>query len=131
MTRAFGPPPTPAATIEGDDLPAWRRLLVGALWIVGLVATLLVLNRLGSVHLSTPPPLHRAELQLWLDDRDAVIAAFAIIRLVALGLAWYLLVVTGLGLAARLSHIPALVRVADVATLPAVRKILGAVAGVG
>jgi len=129
MTRAFGPPPT--AAVEPDDLPAWRRLLVGALWIVTLVATIGVLNRLGSGQLSTPPLLDRSELQLWLDDRDAVVAAFAIIRLVGLALAWYLLVVTVLGLAARLSHIPALVRLADLATLPAVRKILGAVAGVG
>ncbi|HEV7722097.1 MAG TPA: hypothetical protein VGO60_12465 [Iamia sp.] len=130
MTRAFGPPPA-AAVEPGDDLPAWRRLLVGALWIVGLVATIGVLNRLGSGQLSTPPLFDRSELQLWLDDRDAVVAAFAVIRLVGLALAWYLLVVTVLGLAARLSHIPALVRLADLATLPAVRKILGAVAGVG
>lgn len=131
MTRAFGPPPAPAVAPGADDLPAWRRLLVGAAWIVGLVATIGVLNRLGSGQLSTPPLLDRSELQLWLDDHDAVVAAFAIIRLVALALAWYLLVVTVLGLAARLSRIPALVRLADLATLPAVRKILGAVAGIG
>jgi hypothetical protein len=106
-------------------------LAVGGAWIVGLVATILVLGRLGSGQLSTPPLLDRSELQLWLDDRDAVVAGFALIRLVALALAWYLLVTTVLGLAARLSRIPALVRLADVATLPAVRKVLGAVAGVG
>jgi hypothetical protein len=98
---------------------------------VALVATIGVLNRLGSGQLSTPPLLDRSELRLWLDDRDAVVAAFAIVRLVGLALAWYLLVVTVLGLAARLSRIPALVRLADLATLPAVRTILGAVAGVG
>jgi hypothetical protein len=130
MTRTFGPPPT-AAPVEADDRPAWRRLLGGALWITVLVATILVLNRLGSGQLSTPPLLDRSELQLWLDDRDAVVAAFAVIRLVALALAWYLLVVTVVGLAARLSRIPALIRLADLATLPAVRKVLGAVAGVG
>lgn len=130
MTRAFGPPPT-AAPAVADDTPAWRRFLVGAAWIVALVATILVLNRLGSGQLSTPPLLDRSELQLWLDDRDAVVAAFALIRLVGLALAWYLLVVTVLGLAARLSRIPGLVRLADLATLPAVRKILGTVAGVG
>jgi hypothetical protein len=116
---------------EEVELPAWRRLLVGAVWIVALVATILVLNRLGSGQLSTPPLLDRSELQLWLDDRDAVVAAFAVVRLIGLALAWYLLIVTVLGLAARLSRIPALVRLADLATLPAVRKILGAVAGVG
>lgn len=130
MTRAFGPSPA-AADVEEIELPAWRRLLVGATWIVALVATILVLNRLGSGQLSTPPLLDRSELQLWLDDRDAVVAAFAVIRLIGLALAWYLLVTTVVGLAARLSRIPALVRLADLATLPAVRKILGAVAGVG
>lgn len=129
MTRAFGPAPVIEA--EEAELPAWRRLLVGATWIVALVATILVLDRLGSGQLSTPPLLDRSELQLWLDDRDAVVAAFAVVRLIGLALAWYLLVVTVLGLAARLSHIPALVRLADLATLPAVRKVLGAVAGVG
>lgn len=128
MTRAFGPAPTTAVEQEP---PVWRRLLVGGGWIVALVATILVLGRLGSGQLSTPPLLDRSELQRWLDDRDAVVAAFALIRLVGLALAWYLLVVTVLGLAARLSRIPGLVRLADLATLPAVRKILGAAAGVG
>ena len=130
MTRAFGPPPAAVVDPE-DDIPAWRRFLVGAAWIVALVATIFVLGRLGAGQLSTPPLLDRSELQLWLDDRDAVVAAFALIRLIGLGLAWYLLVVTVLGLAARLSRIPGLVRLADLATLPAVRKILGGVAGVG
>lgn len=134
-TRSFGPAPAaptapPAPPSEAAD-SAWRRALIGGTWIVALVATILLLNRLGSGQLSTPPLLDRSELQLWLDDRDAVVAAFALVRLVGLALAWYLLVVTVLGLAARLSRIPALVRLADLATLPAVRKLLGAVAGIG
>lgn len=129
-TRSFGPPREAIAPPEEVD-PAWRRALIGGGWIVALVATILLLNRLGSGQLSTPPLLDRSELQVWLDDRDVVVAAFALVRLVGLALAWYLLVVTVLGLAARLSRIPALVRLADVATLPAVRKLLGAVAGIG
>lgn len=108
-----------------------RRLLSAAAGIGGLVAVILLLGRLGSGPLATPPLLDRAELRRWLDERDAVVVAFAAVRLVALGLAWYLLVVTVLGLAARLSRVPALVRLADLATVPAVRRLLGAVAGVG
>ncbi len=100
-------------------------------WIATLVAIIWGLGRLGSGQLSTPPLLDRSALQEWLDRRDAVTVAFALLRLVGLALAWYLLVVTTLGLAARLSHVPALVRLADLATIPAVRKVLGAVAGVG
>jgi hypothetical protein len=90
-----------------------------------------VLHHLGAGSLSTPPLLDRSALQRWLDQRDAVTVAFALVRLVALVLGWYLLVVTSLGLAARATRIPGLVRLVDLATVPAVRRALGAIAGVG
>ncbi|MGI8939110.1 MAG: hypothetical protein ACR2JF_13040 [Iamia sp.] len=122
------PPTTVAPPPEGSAL---RRALAGVAWIATLVAIIWGLGRLGSGQLSTPPLLDRSALQEWLDGRDAVTVAFALLRLVGLALAWYLLIVTTLGLAARLSRIPALVRLADLATIPAVRKVLGAIAGVG
>lgn len=123
----------PAATTPAAEAPesAGRRALVGGGWILTLVGTIWLLGRLGSGSLSTPPLFDRSALQLWLDARDAVTVAFALVRLIGLVLAWYLLVVTAVGLIARLSRIPALVRVADVATVPAVRRVLGAIAGVG
>lgn len=134
MTRAFttgpgsaptGPPPAAAGP------PAWQRALGAVAWLALLVAMVVALHRLGSGSLSTPPLLDRAALQRWLDGRDAVTVAFALVRLVALVLGWYLLVVTTVGLAARATRIPALVRLTDLATIPAVRRVLGAVAGVG
>ncbi len=116
------------ATVAG---PAWRRALLGATWVVVLVVVLLGLHRLGAGPLSTPPLLDRSALRLWLDDRDVLVAVFALVRLVALTLAWYLLAVTAVGLAARSSRIATLVRLADRATLPAVRRLLGTVAGIG
>ncbi|WCO65607.1 hypothetical protein PO878_13970 [Iamia majanohamensis] len=124
-----GPRPAPEPPPPAD--PLLRRALIGVAWIVALVAIILLLGRLGSGQLSTPPLLDRSALQDWLATRDAVTVAFALVRLVGLVLAWYLLVVTALGLAARISRIPALVRLADLATVPAVRKVLGAIAGVG
>ncbi len=134
MTRAFttgaggrpsGPPPSAAGP------PAWLRTLGAVAWLGLLVAMVVALHRLGSGSLSTPPLLDRAALQRWLDQRDAVTIAFAAVRVVALVLGWYLLVVTTVGLAARATRVPGLVRLADLATIPAVRRALGAVAGVG
>lgn len=114
-----------------EDASGGRRLVIGLAWTASLVAIIWLLGRLGTGTLSTPPLLDRSDLQRWLDGRDAVTVAFALVRLVGLALAWYLLAVTVLGLAARVSRIPALVHLADVTTLPAVRKVLGAIAGVG
>lgn len=128
MATKAAPAPDPGAPIPESPL---RRALTGGAWILTLIAIIWLLGRLGSGSLSTPPLLDRSELQLWLDGRDAVTVAFALVRLIGLVMAWYLLVVTTVGLAARLSRIPALVRLTDLATIPAVRKVLGAVAGVG
>jgi hypothetical protein len=128
-TRSFGVGPVAAA--DPPPAGAGRRALAGAAWLAALVAALVLLHSLGSGQLSTPPLLDRSALQDWLDERDAVVAAFALVRLLGLALAWYLLAVTVLGLAARLSRIPGLVRLADLATVPAVRRVLGTIAGVG
>jgi hypothetical protein len=134
VTRAFptgaGAPPTgPPPAAAGPS--AWQRALGAVAWLGLLVGMVVALHRMGSGSLSTPPLLDRAALQRWLDGRDAVTVAFAVVRLVALVLGWYLLVVTTVGLAARATRIPALVRLTDLATVPAVRRALGAVAGVG
>lgn len=137
MTRRIsGPTGSPIAERSAQPSAApeaalWRRTLLGGLWIAVLIAVIVVLGRLGQGQLSTPPLLDRPELRAWLDERDAIVAAFALVRLIGLALAWYLLIVTSVGLVARVSRVPALVRMADAATVPAVRKVLGAVAGVG
>lgn len=122
-----GPSPSPPAAND----PPLRRALAAVAWIATLVAIIVLLGWLGDGRLSTPPLLDRSQLQRWLDGRDAVTVAFAVVRLIGLVLAWYLLVVTVVGLVARVSRLPALVRVADLATIPAVRRVLGAIAGVG
>jgi hypothetical protein len=61
---------------------------------------------------------------------DGVSTAFAALRIVALGVGWYLAAITGVGLVARAFRIGTAVRVADVFTLPFVRHILNRAASV-
>lgn len=116
---------------EPDAVPAARRVLVILAWMAALVATIWGLGKLGTGALSPPPLRDGGDLQRWLDGRDAVTTAFALVRLLGLALAWYLVAVTVLAVVARASRIPALVRLADVTTIPAVRRVLTAVAGAG
>lgn len=97
---------------------ATRRLasiaaLAGAIWL---------LRRAGTGPLATPP-LRAGDIGRWLDERDAATVAVATLRLVGLGLAWYLLGATLL--AAAVGD-----RV-DAITLPAMRRLVHAMAGLG
>ncbi len=62
-------------------------------------------------------------------QRQPVEAAFAALRILALALGWYLLVVIVVSVAARLLRLAALVRVVDVVTVPSVRRLANAAAG--
>jgi hypothetical protein len=79
--------------------------------------------------LAGPPLTDAAGARAWLEGSDPVIASFALLRLVALGAAVYLAAVTVLHLLARASHLPRLVRVADLVTAPSVRRVLAGMAG--
>jgi hypothetical protein len=102
-------------------------------WI-GSMATVAVglvwLHLLGAGDLGAPPlSLHDAAS--WLDNRDTAIAAFALLRLVALGLGWYLLLTTAIGGTARLLQLPRLTSVVERLTLPFARGMLGGMALLG
>ena len=122
-----GTDPTPAG--DGHRREAGLALTLG--WVLGLGVALVTLHALGRSDLSAPPLGSLAGVKEWLDGRDTATAAFALLRVVALIIAWYLLVVTVLGLAARLLRSRRLVRLANASTLPAVRRLLGSMAGVG
>lgn len=125
-------PVAPLAPVDAGPVgPWWRRALLSLGWVAALVAIVYVLHALGEGQLSTPPFTDFDALRKWMDARDAVGVAFAFLRVVALVLAWYLLIVTVLGLLARLSRVPSLVALTDLGTIPAVRKLLGGVAGIG
>lgn len=62
---------------------------------------------------------------------DPAVAAFALFRLAALAVAWYLAAVTAAGLAARALRLPSLVRGLDICTVAPVRRLLHATLSAG
>ena len=101
-------------------------------WVGSLVAVLAGMVALGRTPSLGGPPLARpGDLSAWVTARAPVEAAFAVLRLVVLVLAAYLLAVTVLGVALRLVRAARLVRAVDVVTLPAVKKVVGSAFGVG
>lgn len=104
-------------------------LLVG--WLAALVAVIVGFTALGGGALAAPALTDPAGWGAWADGRDPVVATAAVLRLVVLALAWYLLGTTLVGALARLARWGALVRVADVLSVPAVRRVLQASVGAG
>lgn len=98
------------------------------LWLALLCFVLLRLHALGGV-LGPPPVTEPAGLSGWLQARQPAEAAFALLRLVALGTAWYLLSATLLSTLAHLSRVPTIVRTSDLLTVPAIRRLAGSAAG--
>lgn len=105
----------------------WR--LLG--WIAVLCGAVTLLTFLGRGALGIPSILDPAAWAGWASARDAVTIAFALMRAATLVLAWYLLGATVVGVVLRLAHRAHLVAVADVLTVPAVRRLLQSAFGIG
>ncbi len=99
--------------------------------LLGVAAAIAVLQLAGRGDLATPPLRSWSAFRTWLEDRDGITAAFAILRLVALMLAWYAAVALAVGAIARLTGSRRLVAIADRATVPPVRRLLAGMAGAG
>ncbi|MPZ89358.1 MAG: hypothetical protein GEU81_15080 [Nitriliruptorales bacterium] len=108
-----------------------RRLLVVVGWIALLCVTLLGLVALGDGPLGAPPLADPRAWSAWASSRPPLAAVFAVLRLAVLGLGWYLLAVSVIGLVLRLVHLARLVAIADVITVPVVRRLLQGAIGVG
>jgi hypothetical protein len=106
-------------------------VLVPAVSIVVLAAAIVGLVVLDRGPLAPPPLTSIDDLDAWLDARSPAVAVFALVRLVCLGLAGYLLALLGLSLLARLTRSPPMRRVADAATPPGLRRATAALFGVG
>lgn len=91
----------------------------------GIVLTLQGLGRVPSLAIDATAP------RRWLAVTPPEDALAAVVRLLALGLAWWLLVTTLAYLLARLSGLPAAVRATGAVTLPAVRRAVGRGISVG
>ena len=99
--------------------------------VAGVAAVLVLLHLAGRGELAAPPLRSWDGFRAWLEQRDGVTAAFTIVRLVALVLAWYVAVVIALGSVGRLAGSRRLVAVTDAATVPPLRRLLANVAGAG
>ena len=104
-----------------------RGLTAPVLWAAVLAAATLALQWSGRGALAPPPVGHPGQWNAWLDGRDPVTAAFAILRLVALACLWYLLVATAAGVVLRLLGAARMVAAADRLTVGPVRRLLAGV----
>ncbi len=112
----------PLAPSPGS-ISAPRRVGPLVLWMAGLVVGTLAFHALGTGHLA-PPPASPSGWAGWAAGRDPLLATVAVLRLVVLALAWYLVGATSLGLLVRLLRAARLVRLADALTIPMVRRML-------
>ena len=107
------------------------RLGPAALWVGGLGAAALALQSAGHGPLAAPPLTEPAQWAAWLDGRDPLIAAFAILRIVALAGLWYLAAVTVVGAGLRAAGAVSLVRLTDRLTIGPVRRLLAGSVSLG
>ena len=96
-----------------------------------LAAAIAALTVMGRGALGVPPLFDRAAWGPWVSSRDAVTVVFAGLRVLTLAAAWYLLGATLVGIVARLLRSARLIALADVVTVPAVRRVLQSALGVG
>lgn len=107
--------------------PAAARVGLAA-WVATLIALLVFLHRLGGA-VAPPPVTDPGRLGPWLEVRQPAEAAIALVRLVALGLAWYLLVATVVTVAARLTGSVRLARTADFVSPGTIRRLVSGALG--
>jgi hypothetical protein len=107
------------------------RSLPLVLWFASLVLGIALFHAMGSGPLSPPPLRDPSSWQAWAEAREPLTAVVAVLRLLVLALAWYLVGVTTIGMVSRLTRVARLVRIADALTVPAVRRLLHAALGLG
>ena len=108
-----------------------RRLLPLVAWLTALGVGIAAFHHLGAGALAPPPLLEPDQWPVWAAEREPLQVVVALLRLVVLAVAWYLVGVTTIGLVARLSQVAGLIRLTDALTVPVVRRTLQAVLGLG
>jgi hypothetical protein len=112
-----------------DAASRGRGVLVG--WLAALLVGVAAFHALGDGALAPPPVTDPGSWGTWASTREPLVATVALLRLLVLALAWYLVGVTTVGIVARLTRAARLVRIVDALTLPAVRRLLQGALGVG
>ena len=108
-----------------------RRAARTTTWIVGLVATALVLRLAARGDLAAPPIGSLDDLSAWADAREPVAAAVALVRLAAEAGTWYVLAVSALHLVSGAVRSAGGHRLADALAVPGVRRLVHAGLGLG
>jgi hypothetical protein len=114
-------------TAAGRDRHNTVRLLISS---GALALAIAGLTRAGHGLLAAPPLTEPDRIGAWLASRRPDVAVISLLRLVSLGLAWYLAATVALGVAARLVHVAWLVQGCDLVTLPSIRRLVGPVVGI-
>ncbi len=103
-----------------------HRLLWLAAMAGGIGLALAALSATGHGPLAPPPLGSPTRWPGWFEQREPAEAAFALLRLAAVGGCWYLAAVTALGSVVRLLRADVLVAVVDRVTIAPVRHLLAA-----
>lgn len=109
----------------------WRRALPLVVWMGCLVGALVLLRVLGDGRLAAPSLVDPGAWAAWAAGRDPVEVAMVVLRLLALGLAWYLTGVTSISVVARMLRAARLVRVADALSFGPVKVLVQQALGIG
>jgi len=99
--------------------------------VAALAVAAVALQFTGRGVLAAPPLTEPSRWAAWLEGRDPVIAAFAIVRVAALVVLWYLMAVTAVGLLLRAGGAVRMVAVADRLTIAPVRRALAGAVSLG
>ena len=100
-------------------------------WLLGLVAAGAALRLTSTGELAAPPVGSLDQLTDWVDEREPVAAALALVRLLAEVSVWYVLAVSVLHVVARTLRLAGGHRLADALALPGVRRLVQAGLGMG
>lgn len=102
-----------------------------AVGLLTIAAAIVALHHLGGGALALPHSRSTSAVAEWAQRRDPVTVGFAVIRLVALVVAYHLATTTAIGLAGRIMSLPSWVSAAEAWTLPPLRTTWGRLAGLG
>ena len=108
-----------------------RGLAAAAAWVVPLGVVAAALQWAGQGPLAGPPLSDPGRWPAWLDGRDPAVAAFGLLRLLAVGAVWYLVIATTIGAVLRMAGAASLVRITDRFTIAPVRRMLAGSVSLG
>lgn len=108
-----------------------RQLALAAAWVLVLLAVAVGGGTVLDGPLSPPALGDPGSWGAWAAERSPLHAAFAVVGLTLVVVAWYLLAVTAVQAAATVLGASRLISIADLLTLPAVRRSVHAMLGAG